>query len=662
MAELPILVPASCLEKSPANVRKSSDAEADARLEANIAQRGIIQNLVGVPVARKKGQYRITAGGRRLDAVHRLIGAGTLPADYAVPVLVLKNVKDAVEISLSENFFRLDMNPAQACRAFRDVIEVEGKSPADVAKRFGVTERFVMGRLRLASLAEPIFDALEAGEITLDVAKAYASTSDTVRQATVFDMLRHAYYRGNVHEIRRQLADHTYRANDPQALLVGREAYLAAGGRIDEDLFSDESSQRWIDTQIVDDLARARMEEAAEAVRQRDGYGEVRAFVADRVPYHATLGFQRLRGTVPELTDEQEGRRQALEAEIEAWNEAVDSGDFEAAEGEEERIEALEAELQALANPAEILADEQKLQALAYLVIGEDGTPQLHETFYVAPVEEPEGDEEPGDAEHSDDAGDDGDDDLEGDFARAGDDGAASKPVLNQRLLERLAMMKTELLALHVANDPAFALDLATFILADAASRSYARVPSELRGPAPARLIHDFRSDTPAARQWIKLAEDLDRSWNEQPSLIERYNAFRALPDDTRGAWLGWAIARTLQAVPHGQSDATFLDHLGVQLEIDVAAWWRPTALTYFDKIPKAALLDLFEEIGGADLRSRYAGSKKHDLSAAAERLFAGDVLVQADIKHRALTWLPDAMGDHSPGASRCAVPYRHRR
>jgi ParB family chromosome partitioning protein len=104
MSQLPILVSAALLTKSPANVRKSTDPAADAQLRANIAERGVIQNLVGVPVARKKGHYRITAGGRRLEAVHSLIADGTFPKDYALPVLVLKNSCDAVEVSLSENF------------------------------------------------------------------------------------------------------------------------------------------------------------------------------------------------------------------------------------------------------------------------------------------------------------------------------------------------------------------------------------------------------------------------------------------------------------------------------------------------------------------------------------------------------------------------------
>src|SRR3546814_4863189 len=71
MTQLPILVAAANLAKSPSNVRTVGDPVADAQLEANIAVKGVRQNLIGVPVSRKKGHYRIIAGGRRLDAVHR---------------------------------------------------------------------------------------------------------------------------------------------------------------------------------------------------------------------------------------------------------------------------------------------------------------------------------------------------------------------------------------------------------------------------------------------------------------------------------------------------------------------------------------------------------------------------------------------------------------
>lgn len=64
-----------------------------------------------------------------------------------------------------------------------------------------------------------------------------------------------------------------------------------------------------------------------------------------------------------------------------------------------------------------------------------------------------------------------------------------------------LAMMKTELLAVHVANDPHFALDLGTFFMADDALRPYgtADLPTELRAPAPTPRVHGFESGSTAA-------------------------------------------------------------------------------------------------------------------------------------------------------------------
>ncbi|MFX8335521.1 hypothetical protein ABTL52_19930, partial [Acinetobacter baumannii] len=90
----------------------------------------------------------------------------------------------------------------------------------------------------------------------------------------------------------------------------------------------------------------------------------------------------------------------------------------------------------------------------------------------------------------------------------------------------------------------------------------------------------------------------------------DRYDAFCALSDEARAVWLGWAVARTFDAVPAGKTGSGFIDHLGGKLAIDVAAWWRPSAKNDFDRITKPAILDLFETVGGVELRHRYGASK----------------------------------------------------
>jgi len=639
-----IFVKAANCTKSPSNVRKSSDAEADAQLAANIAANGIIQNLVALPVARKKGHYRIFAGGRRLDGVHANMAAGLFPADYEIPVKVLKDARDAIEISLSENFFNLEMNPADACRAFQDIIEIENKTPTDIARRFGLTERFVRGRLRLANLAEPVFEALREGTITLDVAIAYASTADAARQASVFSQLADNYYRNNVNEIRRMLAIGSCRGSDPRALLVGREDYEAAGGRIDGDLFSDSATEIWTDGDIVDRLVEEKLAAAAAALREREGFAEVRAFPSLQVPYSETCQLARLEGEPIPLDEKAAARKAAIESELAAIEETAEEAE-DYTEEQSARIEQLEEELEALVDTGETISEEQRAAAIAYVVIGTDGRPRIHEQLYIEPAapepgegagiaEDPQGDEE-------------GPDEPE--------DGGQIK--YSVRLSDELAMMKTELLAVHVASDPHFALDLGTFIMVDNASRlsGYYGMPSELRANAPSPRVHGFESGSAAAEAWVRLDEGLNRSWIHHKEVEARYDAFCLLDDAGRAAWLGWAVARTLHAVPDGMTGSAFLNHLGRKLGIDVAAWWRPTARNFFDRITKPAILKLFETIGGLELKSRYAASRKFDLAASAEKLFAGQVIVEAGIKERALAWLPAVMRfgpEESPDAA----------
>jgi hypothetical protein len=47
---------------------------------------------------------------------------------------------------------------------------------------------------------------------------------------------------------------------------------------------------------------------------------------------------------------------------------------------------------------------------------------------------------------------------------------------------------------------------------------------------------------------------------------------------------------------------------------------------------------------GGIELKQRYSGSGKHGLAASAERLFVSDIIVEAEVKDRAVRWLPNAM------------------
>src|SRR3546814_4867139 len=123
--------------------------------------------------------FDVHAGGRRWRAIAKLIESGQLPKNTMVDTRVCNDEKAALaeEISLAENLIREAMSPADECRGYRAALD-KGATEEDVARRLGVTIRHIQGRLRLADLAAPIFDALAEGKITLDIPKPYGSTSD----------------------------------------------------------------------------------------------------------------------------------------------------------------------------------------------------------------------------------------------------------------------------------------------------------------------------------------------------------------------------------------------------------------------------------------------------------------------------------------------------
>jgi ParB family transcriptional regulator, chromosome partitioning protein len=93
-----------------------------------------------------------------------------------------------------------------------------------------------------------------------------------------------------------------------------------------------------------------------------------------------------------------------------------------------------------------------------------------------------------------------------------------------------------------------------------------------------------------------------------------------------------------------GDRSVPLHETLGTLLEIETAHWWRPTAANYFDRVAKARTLEALDAAGGPELVSRYAASKKAELASAAERIFSGNFIGEAEVKERALAWVPTIM------------------
>ena len=306
-------IPLDRLERSPANVRRTKAGKtAFAELKASIAAHGLLENLVARSIGPGEDggeHYAVIAGARRLAALNDLAQDGVLAVDHPVPCRVIGNGAIDSELSLAENVVRVAMHPADQVQAFGTLAR-DGASVADIAARFGVSERIVEQRLRLGNAAPEILDAYRADAIDLETLKAFAVTADQARQMAVWEQVSDQGYRPSGWQIKRMLTQDRIPAAAAIALFVGVDAYEAAGGVVDRDLFADQDEWGiWFeDPDLLNKLAMDRLQAAADELATRWKWAEARI----EVSWSDLARFGRVHPTPGETTDEEKAECERL--------------------------------------------------------------------------------------------------------------------------------------------------------------------------------------------------------------------------------------------------------------------------------------------------------------------------------------------------------------
>jgi len=151
----------SQLKISPVNVRKHGAGDELRELIASIRSLGVIQPLLVRPNCEG---FEVIAGQRRLLACQALQAeTGNAPP---VPCTILESGDDAIalEASLAENVARLPMDEIDQYEAFAALTR-QGRSVADIANQFGVTELLVKRRLAISALIPQLLLAYREGQI-----------------------------------------------------------------------------------------------------------------------------------------------------------------------------------------------------------------------------------------------------------------------------------------------------------------------------------------------------------------------------------------------------------------------------------------------------------------------------------------------------------------
>lgn len=143
--------------------RKNFDEDALKELSESIKLHGIIQPLV---VNAMGDRYMIIAGERRYRAA-KMAGMTHVPA-------IIKNYspQEVREISLIENLQREDLNPIEAAKAIKALMDEFGLTQDETAKRIGKNRSTIANTLRLLTLDYAVIAMVETGRLTAGHARA----------------------------------------------------------------------------------------------------------------------------------------------------------------------------------------------------------------------------------------------------------------------------------------------------------------------------------------------------------------------------------------------------------------------------------------------------------------------------------------------------------
>jgi ParB family chromosome partitioning protein len=217
------------------NARVVGREDGIAELAANLHAQGQIENLIIKDMS--DGFYSVANGNRRLAAFHMIYGEA---AEHPVNC-TLHDVDETrgFEFSLTTAVTAKQLHPVDQYEAFARLVD-RGKTPEEIARDYGMTEREVDQALALGHLSPRIRDLWRKGEIKAEVAKAFTLAPDHARQDEVLEELLRERDNDPLDLWDDDVKGALKIGHDDSGVLVefvGVEAYVAAGGKVQRDFF-----------------------------------------------------------------------------------------------------------------------------------------------------------------------------------------------------------------------------------------------------------------------------------------------------------------------------------------------------------------------------------------------------------------------------------------
>jgi ParB family chromosome partitioning protein len=161
------------IDPNPFQPRTSFPADKLKELADSIRASGVVQPVL---LRRSDGRYQLIAGERRWRAA-RLAGLAAIPA-------LVREIgdRDALELALTENLLRADLNPLEAAHGYETLQQKHGLSHEEIAQRLGLDRSTVTNTLRLLRLPPEVQEMLASGEVSSGHARALLGLDSAAAQ------------------------------------------------------------------------------------------------------------------------------------------------------------------------------------------------------------------------------------------------------------------------------------------------------------------------------------------------------------------------------------------------------------------------------------------------------------------------------------------------
>ena len=493
------------------------------------------------------------------------------------------------------------MHPADQYEASASSHDEDGMSAEDIAARFGVTPAVVRQRLKLGAVSPKLMAQYRKGGMNLDQLSAFTITEDHERQERVWSQLP-TFNRSRGEGILRALSEGQVRSTDRRALFIGAKAYEEAGGSIIRDLFDAKSGGFYADAELLNRLAREKLQRVADKVAAEGWRWVVAEPELDR---EAWADMRRVFAKPVPLSKAERKRLRKLKRYKALYDKYADA---DVPADDAAKLERIEAAVAALCK------EEYKAQDLAragaFVTLAGDGSVRIERGFVRAE------DEPKSKAKAEAQKG-----------KRSAKDADGLAP-MSEKLVAELTAYRTSALRNELAQHPATALialvhtlALATFFEGSEGSCLEITPKSAwLSGHAPG--IDESVAEKQIAERHAAWGKRLPRK------LEALWTFIQGLSDAERLDLLAHCVSLTANAIRaprqcNGESEA-HAAILAREVGLDMTAYWQPTSASYFGKVSKERIVQAVREAVSDQAARNIASMKKQAMAEAAEAALAG--------------------------------------